>query len=106
KQWQSWISMDDEVASIIHLLTANVSGAVNLTAPQPVTNAEFTKAIGRQLGRPTILPAPRFGLKLALGEFADSLLSSQRVVPEVALGGRYTFRYPDLSQALAELFPR
>ena len=107
RQWFPWIHEQDIVGLILWALENQaVAGPVNAVAPGCVTNAEFTKAIGRQLGRPMILPAPRFGLKLALGEFADSLLSSQRVVPEVALRGGYTFRYPDLSQALAELFPR
>ena len=81
-QWQSWISIDDEVAAITHLLTADTTGAVNLTAPKPVTNAEFADTLGDVLHRPTFLPIPKFGPKLLLGsELADNLLfSGQRVL--------------------------
>lgn len=107
RQWFPWIHEQDVVGLICWALEQEgVRGPVNAVAPGSVTNAEFTRALGRQLGRPTILPAPRFGLKLALGEFADSLLASQRVVPALAQQKGYAFRYPELSQALAELFPR
>ncbi len=81
-QWQSWIHIDDEVAAIVHLLTADIEGPVNLTAPNPVTNTEFTKTLGDVLGRPTFVPIPKFGPKLVLGgELADNLLfSGQKVV--------------------------
>jgi nucleoside-diphosphate-sugar epimerase len=68
RQWQSWISITDEVRAIIYLLTAEVAGPVNLTAPTPVTNADFVKALGSALHRPTLLPIPMFAPKLALGE--------------------------------------
>jgi uncharacterized protein (TIGR01777 family) len=106
KQWQSWISIDDEVAAIVHLLTADVRGPVNLTAPNPVTNAEFAKTLGRVLNRPAVLPVPAFGPKLVVGrELADSLLfSSQRVLPTVLTGSGFTFAHPTLEPALrAEL---
>jgi uncharacterized protein (TIGR01777 family) len=105
-QWQSWISIDDEVAAIAHLLTANISGAVNLTAPKPVTNAEFTKTLGEVLHRPTILPIPKFGPKLLLGgELANNLLfSGQRVLPAVLDDdASFTFQHPDLATALQAL---
>ena len=101
-QWQSWISIDDEVGAIEHLLTAPVSGAVNLTAPAPVTNAEFTKTLASVLKRPAVLPIPSFGPKLLLGgELADALLfSGQRVVPTVLQSSGYTFQHPTLEVAL------
>jgi hypothetical protein len=106
EQWQSWISIDDEVAAIGHLLGADVAGPVNLTAPKPVTNAEFTDILGDVLHRPTFLPIPKFGPKLLLGgELADNLLfSGQRVKPAV-LGAddAFTFAHPDLATALRAL---
>ena len=105
-QWQSWISIDDEVAAITHLLTTDTTGAVNLTAPKPVTNAEFTDTLGDVLHRPTFLPIPKFGPKLLLGaELADNLLfSGQRVVPAVLeADSGFTFQHPDLATALHAL---
>lgn len=105
-QWQSWISIDDEVAAISHLLTAETSGAVNLTAPKPVTNAEFTDTLGEVLHRPTFLPIPKFGPKLLLGgELADNLLfTGQKVLPRVLEGDTaFTFQHPDLATALHAL---
>jgi uncharacterized protein (TIGR01777 family) len=105
-QYQSWIHIDDEVAAITHLLDTDTTGPVNLTAPAPVTNAEFTSTLGKVLGRPTFLPIPRFGPKLLLGaELADNLLfTGQRVLPGVlAADPGFTFRYPDLESALRAL---
>jgi uncharacterized protein (TIGR01777 family) len=108
KQWQSWISMDDEVASIIHLLTANVSGAVNLTAPQPVTNAEFTKVLARVVKRPAIVPVPTFAPKILLGgELADALLfTGQRVIPQALTASGYVFKHSTLESALRSLLTK
>ena len=108
KQWQSWISMDDEVASIIHLLTANVSGAVNLTAPQPVTNAEFTKVLARVVKRPAIVPVPTFAPKILLGgELADALLfTGQRVMPHALTASGYVFKHSTLESALRSLLTK
>ena len=108
RQWQSWISIDDEVAAIDHLLTANVTGAVNLTAPQPVTQAEFTKTLARVLKRPSLLPVPSFGPKLLLGgELADALLfTGQKVLPEVLTASGYSFIHSDLESALRSLLNR
>lgn len=108
RQWQSWISLPDEVGAITHLLTADVSGAVNLTAPTPVTNAEFTKALGKVLGRPTVVPIPSFGPKLLLGgELADALLfTGQRVVPGKLAQSGYSFIHPTLEVALRALLGR
>jgi uncharacterized protein (TIGR01777 family) len=102
-QWMSWISIDDEVGAIIHLLGDDApAGAVNLTAPNPATNADFTKALGHALGRPTVLPVPKVGLKLALGgEMAQELLlGGQRVLPTRLLDSGYTFTRPELADAL------
>jgi len=106
QQWQSWISIDDEVAAIAHLLTADISGPVNLSAPNPVTNAEFTDTLGEVLHRPTFMPIPKFGPKLLLGgELADNLLfSGQRVLPRVLEADTdFTFQHPDLATALHAL---
>jgi uncharacterized protein len=108
-QYQSWIHIDDEVAAITHLLTADIRGAVNLTAPAPVTNAEFTSTLGDVLGRPTFLPIPKFGPKLLLGsELTQSLLfTGQRVLPAVLeRDPDFTFSYPDLESALRALLAR
>jgi uncharacterized protein (TIGR01777 family) len=105
QQWQSWISIDDEVGAITHLLTSSASGPVNLTAPAPVTNAEFAAALGEALHRPTFLPIPKFGPKLLLGgELADNLLfEGQKVLPRVLEADGYDFRHPDLAGALATI---
>ncbi|MCA1816228.1 MAG: TIGR01777 family oxidoreductase [Acidobacteria bacterium] len=102
RQFYSWVTIDD-VVEIIHFALANdaLRGAVNVVAPEAATNAEFTKALGRALGRPTILPAPAFGLRLAFGEMADALLlASERVAPERLRQAGYQFKYPTLDGAL------
>ena len=108
RQWQSWISLDDEVGAIVFLLTADISGAVNLTAPAPVTNAEFTKVLASTLSRPALVPVPSFGPKLLLGgELADALLfTGQRVLPERLTDVGYSFEHPTLSEALGTLLQR
>ena len=108
RQWQSWISIDDEVAAIDFLLQADVTGAVNLTAPQPVTQAEFTKTLAKVLHRPSFLPIPSIGPKLLLGtELANALLfTGQKVQPEVLLAAGYSFIHPDLESALRSLLNR
>jgi len=105
KQWQSWISIDDEVGAIEHLLTANVSGAVNLTAPNPVTNAEFASTLARVVKRPAFLPIPPFAPKAILGgELADALLfTGQRVLPAALNASGYQFVHPTLEVALRAL---
>lgn len=102
RQHQSWITLDDEVGAIVHLLTADVRGPVNLTAPDPVTNVEFSRELGRALRRPAVLPAPAVALRLVLGrEMADELLlSSQRVRPAALEASRYRFAHPTLREAL------
>jgi uncharacterized protein (TIGR01777 family) len=108
KQWQSWISIDDEVGAIEHLLTANVSGAVNLTAPNPVTNAEFTSTLARVVKRPAFLPIPPFAPKAILGgELADALLfTGQRVIPAALNASGYQFVHPTLEVALRALLKK
>ena len=105
KQWQSWISLDDEIAAIEFLLDSSVSGPVNLTAPNPVTNAEFTTVLARVLRRPAILPIPSFGPKILLGsELADALLfTGQRVLPDALNTNGFVFTHPTLESALRSL---
>jgi uncharacterized protein (TIGR01777 family) len=109
RQWWSWISIDDEIGAILHTLDNDgIAGPVNLTAPQPVTNATYTRLLGRVLGRPAVLPAPAIALKLALGaEMAtELLLSSQRAEPSVLERTGYTWKHPDLESALRALLRR
>ena len=104
-QWLSWITLDD-VTSILRLAieNANLSGALNLVSPQPVTNADFTKILAAALRRPALFPAPAFALRLILGEMADALLlSSQRVLPAQLQKVNYQFAHPDLAGALAAI---
>jgi uncharacterized protein (TIGR01777 family) len=105
RQWQSWIALDDEVGAMLHLLASDVAGPVNLTAPNPVTNADFTRTLGAVLHRPTLLPVPSFGPKLLVGsELADVLLyESKRVVPRALEASGYSFRYATLDGALRGL---
>jgi len=105
RQYMSWIALDDEVAAIQFILASpNIAGPVNLVAPKPVTNAEFTKTLGRVLSRPTIFPMPAFAARLAFGEMADALLlSSTRVLPQALTAAGYVHRYPELEPALRHL---
>ena len=105
RQWQSWITLDDEVSALVYLLTANVGGPVNLTAPTPVTNAEMTKTLGTVLHRPTVFPVPAFGPKLLLGpELAAVLLyEGQRVLPRALEASGFTFAHPTLEGALGSM---
>jgi uncharacterized protein (TIGR01777 family) len=107
RQYWPWISLADEIAAVVHLLTADVSGPVNLTAPEPATNAEFTRALGRVLRRPTVLPVPGFLLSLGLGEFArSSILGGQRALPTKLLDSGFSFTHTDLDEALHAAFTR
>ena len=105
KQWQSWISLPDEVGAICHLLTSDVEGPVNLTAPNPITNAGFAKQLGKALGRPSVVPVPSFGPKLLLGsELAEALLfTGQNVLPKVLQQSGYRFQHPRLDEAFVAL---
>lgn len=105
RQWMSWIAIDDEVGLIHHALTdEELSGPVNATAPNPVTNHNFTKTLGRVLGRPTVLRTPAPVLQLLLGEFAkEGLLASQRAIPARLQETGYRFSQPELEPALRDL---
>jgi uncharacterized protein len=102
RQYMSWIALDDVVGAMRHLLRADgVAGPVNVVAPAPVTNREFTETLRRVLRRPAVLPAPAFALRLLLGEMADEmLLSSTRARPERLTASGYRFQYPALEAAL------
>jgi uncharacterized protein (TIGR01777 family) len=106
RQYWAWIHRDDWTDMVrFALRTPAVSGPLNATAPLPVTNAEFSRALGRAIHRPSALPAPAFALRLALGEMADALLlSGARVVPAKAERHGFSFRYRTVDAALGALF--
>lgn len=108
RQFMSWIHIRDIAGAILHIIeTPSVQGPVNLVSPNPVTNLELTRALGRALRRPALLPAPAPALRLAFGEMADAaLLSSARVFPEKLLQSGYEFAFTDLDAALRDLLPR
>ncbi len=105
KQWMSWIVLDDVIEAIKFAISeATLAGPVNYVAPNAVTNAEFTKTLGKVLSRPTLLPLPAFAARLAFGEMADALLlASQRVEPARLNEAGYQFRYSQLEPALREI---
>lgn len=104
RQWMSWIHVDDLAALILHALeTESVSGPLLGTSPAPVTNADFTRALGRALGRWTILPMPAWQVRLLFGKVADVLLGSQRCRPDRTLECGFRFRHPELGPALKQL---
>ncbi len=101
RQWMPWVSLNDVIGIILHAIEfANVKGPLNVTAPNPVRNVELAKTLGQVLHRPAFLPAPAFGLKLLLGEFADVLLTSQRIIPKRIQESGYRFRHSILEEAL------
>jgi hypothetical protein len=103
-QWMPWIHLADHRAAIVHaLLSETLSGPLNLTAPHPERNRDFTRKLAAALHRPALLPSPAFALKLALGDFASVLLASQRALPAGLEGDGFQFRFPTLEQALADL---
>ncbi len=109
RQWLSWVAIDDEVSAIRHVLTnRSVDGPVNVTSPNPVTNAEYTRALGRVLHRPTLLPTPTPVLQLLLGRelVSEMLLGGQRVLPAVLQASGYAFARPSLEEALADMLAR
>jgi uncharacterized protein (TIGR01777 family) len=106
EQYLSWISLDDEVAAIGHVLTTpSIDGPVNLTAPGPVTNAEFTRALGKVLGRPTVLPVPKLALTTMFGKemTAEMLYAGQRVLPAVLQGSGFAFVDQEIEAALRRI---
>lgn len=101
KQWMSWIARTDWVRAVRFLMDANGAGGVNVVAPDPATNAEFTETLGRVLKRPTLMTVPEFAVRLAFGEMGEAtVLASQRVLPERLLGAGFQFQYPTLASAL------
>jgi len=103
KQWWSWITLHDVIRAITFLLENPVSGPVNLTSPNPVTNQEFTSALARAMHRPALFPAPAFTLKLALGGFSSEILGSKKVTPQVLTEAGFTWDYPHITTALSAL---
>jgi uncharacterized protein (TIGR01777 family) len=104
KQWWSWITLHDHLRAIEFLMeNAQISGAVNLTSPNPVTNQEFTSALARALRRPALFPAPAFALKAALGGFSTEILGSKKVLPGVLQDAGFNFDFPHIGPALDAL---
>jgi len=103
QQWWSWITLRDQIGAIKHLMQHDVAGPVNLTSPNPSTNAEVTAALARALHRPALLPVPGFALKIALGGFAAEVLGSKKVLPEVLLASGYVFQDEHIQTALATM---
>lgn len=105
KQWVPWIHLDDLVSLYVFSAeTTSASGALNATSPEPVTNAEFTRTLGQVLHRPTLLRVPEVALRLALGELAGFILSSERVVPARTGQAGFPFEHPHLSETLRSIF--
>jgi len=106
-QWMAWVHIEDAVNLILFALGYSaIRGAVNVTAPHPVTNQEFTDRLAAALHRPAIFPVPAFALRLALGEMSEMLLASQRVLPTVAKSAGFRFQYPELQPALGNLLSK
>jgi uncharacterized protein len=103
RQWMSWIHAEDLVGMLRFALNNQVSGPMNGVSPNPVTNADFTRALASALKRPAIFPVPPLALKLAFGEMSEVLLGSQRVAPGVALASGYKFQFTDVGAALADV---
>jgi len=104
RQWFSWIHIADLLAGLMFMLeNTKIQGPVNLCSPAPVTSGELARTLGVVLGRPAVIPAPSFALRLILGGFADTLLASQRAAPEKLLASGFVFKFPDLKDALTDL---
>jgi uncharacterized protein len=105
RQWMSWIAADDLVRAVLHILDVDsLIGSVNLVSPIPVTNTDFTRALGRRLRRPTALRVPRFALRAALGEVADAaVLASTRAIPERLAASGFHFDFPEINDALRSI---
>ncbi len=105
RQYMPWVHRLDWIEMVRWITeTPAIHGPVNVTAPHPVRNAEFARALGRAMHRPALVPAPRFALKIALGELADALLASQRALPGASLAHGYHFRYPEIDIAFRGIF--
>jgi uncharacterized protein (TIGR01777 family) len=103
KQWWSWITLHDLIRAITFLLESDISGPVNLTAPNPVTNQEFTSALARAMHRPALFPAPAIALKIALGGFSSEILGSKKVMPTTLTEAGFEWDYPHITNALIAL---
>lgn len=103
KQWWSWITLHDVVRAITFALTHDISGPVNLTSPNPVTNQEFTAALARAMKRPALFPAPAIALKIALGGFSSEVLGSKKVMPNALTQAGFKWDYPHITPALQAL---
>ena len=103
KQWMSWIHLDDLAAMFQFALAHPLQGAINGTAPHPVTNSDFTRTLAAAVHRPAMFPVPGFALRLLFGEMGDVLLASQRVTPKAPQSAGFTFRFPELAPALTDL---
>jgi uncharacterized protein (TIGR01777 family) len=103
KQWWSWITLHDVVLAIVFCLEKKISGPVNLTSPNPVTNQEFTSALARAMKRPALFPAPAIALKIALGGFSSEVLGSKKVMPSALTEAGFKWDYPHISTALEAL---
>ena len=103
KQWWSWITLHDLIRAITFMLECDISGAVNLTAPNPVTNQEFTSALARAMHRPALFPAPAIALKIALGGFSSEILGSKKVIPTALTEAGFEWDYPHITNALTAL---
>jgi uncharacterized protein (TIGR01777 family) len=103
KQWWSWITLHDQIRAIAFLLENKISGPVNLTSPNPVTNSEFTAGLARALHRPALFPVPALALKIVLGGFSAEVLGSKKVMPQALTEAGFTFDYPHISSALEKL---
>jgi uncharacterized protein (TIGR01777 family) len=101
KQWMSWVSVDDEIAAMRFAIDSNLSGPVNVTAPQPVTNREFTRALAHAVHRPAVARVPSQAIKLLAGEFGDDILTSQNVQPKALLEAGFSFQHTTIDESLA-----
>jgi uncharacterized protein len=107
RQWWAWVALDDLVAAYRFVLENELAGPVNLTSPNPATNDQFAKALGKALGRPTVFPAPAFAIRAAFGEMGETmLLEGQRVLPARLLDAGFQFTQPDLAVALERAVER
>ena len=103
KQWWSWITLHDEIKAIVFCLESDISGPINLTSPNPVTNQEFTGALARALHRPALFPVPGFAIKILIGGFSSEVLGSARVLPKALQEHGFIWDYPHLTKALEAL---
>ncbi|MGA1158527.1 MAG: TIGR01777 family oxidoreductase [Candidatus Nanopelagicaceae bacterium] len=106
RQWWSWITLHDQIRAICFLLENELSGAINLTSPNPATNQEFTSALARALRRPALFPVPSIALKLVLGGFSTEVLGSKRVLPQKLTEAGFQFDFPHLAPALDALIEK